>query len=103
MPERTQSGQAHTELTFRIQTGEIPAGEQIVEELWAERTGVNRAAICEGLTRLLGEGIVRQGTRGGFFVAEMTDEEIRQLRQAREILETSAFPVSEPFLRWRHC
>jgi hypothetical protein len=61
MPERTQSGQAHTELTFRIQTGEIPAGEQIVEELWAERIGVNRAAICEGHH---GAGVVDRDGRG---------------------------------------
>jgi DNA-binding GntR family transcriptional regulator len=94
MAERTQSGRAYNELTFRIQTGEIPAGERIVEESWAERIGVNRAAIREGLTRLLGEGVVRQGARGGFFVAEMTDEEIRQLREVRQILETSAFRLA---------
>jgi DNA-binding GntR family transcriptional regulator len=94
MAERTQAGQAYNELTFRIQTGEILAGERIVEELWGERIGVNRAAIREGLTRLLGEGVVRQGARGGFFVAEMTDEEIHQLREVREILETSAFRLA---------
>ena len=94
MAERTQAGQAYNELTLRIQTGEIAAGERIVEELWAERIGVNRAAIREGLTRLLGEGFVRQGERGGFFVAEMSDEEIRQIREVREILETSAFRLA---------
>jgi DNA-binding GntR family transcriptional regulator len=94
MAERTQSGQAYQELTFRIRTGEIPAGERIVEELWADRVGVNRAAIREALTRLLGEGAVRQGARGGFFVAEMTDEEIRQLREVRDIIETSAFRLA---------
>ena len=94
MAERTQSGQAYHELTHRIQTGEIPAGERIVEEFWAERIGVNRAAIREGLTRLFGEGVVRQGERGGFFVAEMTDEEIRELREVREIIETSALRLA---------
>jgi DNA-binding GntR family transcriptional regulator len=47
MAERTQSGQARTELTFRIQTD-----------------------------------------------AEMKDEEIRQLREVREIFETSAFRLA---------
>lgn len=94
MAERTQSLQAYQDLTHRIQTGEIQAGERIGEEFWAERIAVNRAAIREGLTRLLGEGLVRQGARGGFFVAEMTNDEIHQLREVREILETSAFSLA---------
>jgi DNA-binding GntR family transcriptional regulator len=94
MAERTQAGQAYNELSHRILIGEIPAGERIVEEAWADRLGVNRAAIRESLTRLLGEGLVRQGERGGFFVAEMSDEEIREVREVREILETAAFRLA---------
>jgi DNA-binding GntR family transcriptional regulator len=94
MAERTQAGQAYNELTHRIQIGEIPAGDRIVEELWADRIGVNRAAIRESLTRLLGEGLVRQGERGGFFAAEMTDDDVREIREVREILETAAFRLA---------
>lgn len=94
MAERTQAGQAYNELSHRIQIGEIPAGDRIVEEHWAERVGVNRAAIRESLTRLLGEGLVRQGDRGGFFVAEMTDDDIHAVREVREILETAAFRLA---------
>ena len=94
MAERTQAGQAYNELSHRILIGEIPASERIVEEAWADRLGVNRAAIRESLTRLLGEGLVRQGERGGFFVAEMSDDEIREVREVREILETAAFRLA---------
>lgn len=94
MAERTQAEHAYNELSHRILTGEIPTGERIVEEFWADRLGVNRAAIRESSTRLLGEGLTRQGERGGFFVAEMTDVEIRQVRELREILETAAFTLA---------
>lgn len=94
MAQRTQSSKAYNDLTLRIQTGEIPPGDRVVEALWAERLGVNRAAIREALTRLLGEGLVRQGVRGGFFVVELSDGDIRQIREVREILETSAFRLA---------
>ncbi|HEY1686224.1 MAG TPA: GntR family transcriptional regulator [Tepidisphaeraceae bacterium] len=94
MSERTQTEQAYNELSHRILIAEIAPGERIVEEFWAERLGVNRAAIRESLTRLLGEGLVRQGERGGFFVSEMSDADIRQIREVREILETAAFALA---------
>ena len=91
MAERTQAEQAYNELSHRILILEIPPGERIVEEFWADKLKVNRSAIREALTRLLGEGLVRQGERGGFFVAEMSDAEIHEIREVREILETAAF------------
>jgi DNA-binding GntR family transcriptional regulator len=91
MAERTQAELAYNELSHRILILEIPPGERIVEEFWADKLGVNRSAIREALTRLLGEGLVRQGLRGGFFVAEMSDADVRELREVREILETAAF------------
>jgi DNA-binding GntR family transcriptional regulator len=94
MAERTQAAQAYNELSRRILILEIPPGERIIEEVWGEKLGVNRSAIREALTRLLGEGLVRQGERGGFFVSEMTDGEVRELREVREALETAAFELA---------
>ena len=94
MAERTQAEQAYNELSHRILILEIPPGERIVEEFWADKLKVNRSAIREALTRLLGEGLVRQGERGGFFVAEMSDSDVHQLREMREILETAAFQLA---------
>jgi DNA-binding GntR family transcriptional regulator len=92
--ERTQADQAYNELSHRILILEIPPDERIVEEFWAEKLGVNRSAIREALTRLLGEGLLRRGERGGFFVSEMSDDEIHQIREVREILETAAFALA---------
>jgi DNA-binding GntR family transcriptional regulator len=90
MAERTQAELAYNELSHRILILEIAPNDRIREEFWAERLKVNRSAIRESLTRLLGEGLVYQGERGGFFVSEMTEREIHELREVREVLETAA-------------
>lgn len=94
MAERTQAELAYKELSHRILIQEIVPNERIKEEFWANRLNVSRSAIRESLTRLLGEGVVRAGERGGFFVSELTDEEIRQIREVREILETAALALA---------
>jgi DNA-binding GntR family transcriptional regulator len=90
MAEGTQTETAYNELSHRILILELSPNQRIVEEAWAEQLGVNRSAIRESLTRLLGEGMVHKGAKGGFFVTEMTDKEIHELREVREIIETAA-------------
>lgn len=92
--ERTQAELAYNELSHRILIFEIAPNERLKEEFWADRLGVSRSAIRESLTRLLGEGVVRAGERGGFFVREMSEQEIREIRELREILETAAFALA---------
>ncbi len=94
MEERTQAELAFRELSHRISSREIAPDERIKEQFWASQLNVNRAAIRESLTRLLGEGVVRQGERGGFFVSEMTKEDIHDIREIREILEIAAFSLA---------
>ena len=92
--ERTQAELAYQELSHRILILEIAPNDRIVEQFWAKKLQVNRSAVRESLTRLLGEGLVYQGERGGFFVSEMTDAEIHEIREVREILETAAFTLA---------
>lgn len=94
MEERTQAELAYKELSHRILIQEIGPDERIKEQFWSQQLQVNRAAIRESLTRLLGEGVVRQGERGGYFVTEMTKEEIHEIREIREIFETAAFNLA---------
>ena len=94
MEERTQAELAYKELSHRILIQEIAPNERIKEQFWSQQLKVNRAAIRESLTRLLGEGVLRQGERGGYFVAEMTKDEIHEIRELREILETAAFALA---------
>lgn len=92
--ERTQAELAYKELSHRILILEIAPRDRIVEQFWAKKLQVNRSAVRESLTRLLGEGLVYQGERGGFFASEMTDAEIHEVREVREILETAAFSLA---------
>lgn len=94
MEERTQAEMAYKELSHRILILEIPPNERITEQFWSQKLGVNRAAVRESLTRLLGEGVVYQGERGGYFVSEMSEQEIHELREVREVLETAAFSLA---------
>jgi DNA-binding GntR family transcriptional regulator len=91
MEERTQAELAYKELSHRILILEIAPNDRIKEQFWSEKLQVNRAAIRESLTRLLGEGLVYQGERGGYFASEMKQGEIHEIREVREILETAAF------------
>jgi DNA-binding GntR family transcriptional regulator len=92
--ERTQAQLAYRELSHRILILEIAPNDRIVEQFWAKKLAVNRSAVRESLTRLLGEGLVFQGQKGGFFAKEMTEAEIHEIRQVREILETAAFALA---------
>jgi len=94
MEERTQAELAYKELSHRILILEVAPNDRITEQFWSKKLQVNRAAIRESLTRLLGEGLVRQGERGGYFVNEMSEAEIHELREVREILETGAFALA---------
>jgi DNA-binding GntR family transcriptional regulator len=51
-------------------------------------------AVREALTRLLGEGLVELGERGGYYVTEMTPEDVRQIRELREVLELAALRLA---------
>jgi DNA-binding GntR family transcriptional regulator len=92
--EGTQSELAYKELSHRILILEIAPNDRIVEQFWAKRLEVNRSAVRESLTRLLGEGLVFRGAKGGFFAKKMSDAEIREIREVREILETAAFTLA---------
>ena len=87
----TQAELAYRELSRRIAIQEIAPNDRIKEQEWSEKLKVNRAAIRESLTRLLGEGVVYRGERGGFFVNQLDESQIHEIREVREILETGAF------------
>jgi DNA-binding GntR family transcriptional regulator len=64
-------------------------GERLVESVWASQIDVNRADVRQAFSRLVGEGLLRAGTKG-VFVREFTLEDTRELNEIRLILETSA-------------
>ncbi|MGV8880481.1 MAG: GntR family transcriptional regulator [Sphingobacteriaceae bacterium] len=51
-------------------------------------------SIREALNRLLGEGLLMVGEKGGYFVKPMTVDDVRLIREIREILELGALRLA---------
>jgi DNA-binding GntR family transcriptional regulator len=77
-------------LRNRILSGELEEGERLNEVKLAEQYGISRSPIREGLQALAAEGLVRLVPGRGAFVTAMTPEEVRELGQLREAIESHA-------------
>lgn len=64
-------------------------GEKLVERKLAEQTGVSRTSIREALSQLESEGLVTRVAGKGMFVTRLSEQEIRQIYEARAILESA--------------
>lgn len=72
-----------------ILLGTLPPGTRLVEFPLAERYAVSRTPVREALGRLVHDGLVERGDRG-MRVRVHTPEEIFELYEVREVLETAA-------------
>ncbi|MBO9616821.1 MAG: GntR family transcriptional regulator [Dyadobacter sp.] len=90
MKEDSLSNRAYTELRKKILSNQLTSGTRLKEDEWSKKLDVNRMAIREALTRLLGEQLIVQGEKGGFFVKTLTLEDSHRIRELREILEIGA-------------
>jgi len=80
-------------LTQAIMSGELPAGQPLVETALAEWCQVSRTPIREALTRLEQDGLVVRGERG-LMVRERSPEEILDIYETRIVLEAMAARVA---------
>lgn len=80
----------YVELRKKILSNQLVAGMRLKEDYWASNLGVNRMAVREALTRLLGEKLIVFGKKGGYFVKSLTPEDVKEIREVREILELGA-------------
>lgn len=94
MKEESLASKAYYEIRKKILSNQFPAHTRLKEDFWAKKFMISRIAIRESLTRLLGEGLVTTGERGGFFVLRMNAEDIHQIRELREVLELGALKLA---------
>jgi DNA-binding GntR family transcriptional regulator len=94
MKEDSISNKAYTELRKKILSNQLTSGMRLKEDEWAQKLEANRMAIREALTRLLGEQLIVQGEKGGFFVKTLTMEDSHKIRELREILEIGALRLA---------
>jgi DNA-binding GntR family transcriptional regulator len=80
-----------------IQSGELPAGEKLVESDLAARFGTSRGPIREAVRELIREGLVVEYPRRGNIVATLTAQDLEEIYGIREMLDIGA---AERFVEW---
>lgn len=69
---------------------EFRPGEQLHIEEFTKKLEVSRTPIREAFLRLATEGLLDVRPRVGYFVSDITEQDIRDLFEVREIVETRA-------------
>ena len=83
---------AYEVLKKAIITGEIPAGERIVETDYADRLHISRSPLREALRKLERDGLVEYVMRRGVIVHAFTTEDVEQIYTIRNCLEMLTLP-----------
>lgn len=73
-----------------IVLGELPAGLHLEEPALAQKFGVSRMPVREALVRLEHEGLVRVEPRRGAFIIGMTEADVHDLYELRQLIEARA-------------
>lgn len=84
---------AYEVLKHAIVSGEIPAGERIVETEYAERLHISRTPLREALRKLELDGLVESEVRKGVIVRAFTVDDIEQIYTIRNALELITLPA----------
>jgi DNA-binding GntR family transcriptional regulator len=77
-------------LRREIESGRLPPGSILKQELLAERFGVSRQPVRQALDRLLSSGLLNRRPDRSLAVAGLTEEQARELAEIRGALETTA-------------
>lgn len=78
------------ELRRAITTGRLRPGAPIRQDTLADELGVSRVPLREALKTLQGEGLVTYHAHRGYFVEELSLDDLREVYRIREILEAEA-------------
>ena len=84
---------AYEVLKHAIITGEIPAGERIVETDYADRLHISRTPLREALRKLERDGLVEYVLRRGVVVRAFTIADVEEIYTIRNALELLTLPA----------
>lgn len=84
---------AYEVLRHAIITGEIPAGERIVETDYAERLHISRTPLREALRKLERDGLVEYVMRRGVVVRAFSIADVEEIYTIRNALEMLTLPA----------
>ncbi|MBW8825793.1 MAG: GntR family transcriptional regulator [Acidobacteria bacterium] len=85
-------------LGMAIASGELPAGTRLSPAKLAEELGVSHIPVREALVALEAVGQVKRIPRVGFFVAELSFEDMEDIYHWRQVLEDEAHRIAVPKL-----
>lgn len=91
------------ELRADIVSGILRPGDQIVQESLAARYGVSRVPLREALKILEGEGLVVYYPHRGYFVMELSVDDLAEVYRLRSLLEAEAISHAVPQLTAADC
>lgn len=83
----------YTQIKTMMYNQQLAPGQKLIYQDLARRLKVSTTPILQALHRLENAKLVRYEQNKGFFVAEITETEARELYQAREALEVYLIPV----------
>src|SRR5690606_1565585 len=96
MKEDSLANKVYLEVRKKILASQLAGGARLVESAWAGKLAVSRVAGREAFMRLAGESLVEFGEKGCCFVKKMTVEDVRNIRELRELLEVGALSILFP-------
>jgi len=82
--------QVYRELRQRIMSGQLRAGSRLLPEGLAESMSISQTPVKEALVRLEADGLVEAPSRRGAVVRRFTAADIRELYEARILIELNA-------------
>ncbi|MEO0911908.1 MAG: GntR family transcriptional regulator [Pseudomonadota bacterium] len=82
--------QAYFQVRKRILSGDLAAGDRLIERELAAELGLSRTPVRSAITRLIHEGFVERGGGYSTKVARFPDQELEQIFEIRRRLETYA-------------
>jgi DNA-binding GntR family transcriptional regulator len=86
----TLADQAYRELRSRVLTGQLPSGHRLLPDELALDLSISPTPIKEALLRLEADGLVVSSVRRGATVRRFTEQDIRELYEARALIELDA-------------
>lgn len=69
---------------------ELQPGEQVRVEDYTDKLEISRTPVREAFLRLASEGLIKVLPRVGYFVTEISEKDIREVCEVREIVESEA-------------
>lgn len=87
---RRLADEVYARILDAILSGEIAEDERLVQEKLAARLQISRTPVREALLRLEQDGILATSARGGFVRRILSDEEVREIYDARAAVEGQA-------------